>query len=249
MRLSHVFLSVCFVVMAVLAAGCPGPDYPKCDNDGQCKKNKDGAEVNEYCLLGQCQECAKDTHCDAGERCNRGRCEQTCASDDQCGTGNICESSRCVKAQCENDDQCGAGASCETGRCRRAETAGTTGTSGTPGDGELNCQMTGLVNFDFNVADLRPEARSTLDTMAKCMQKNTTWKLTIAGHADERGTPEYNLSLGESRAKSARKYLSALGVAESRIKVVSYGEEKPLNPGSSEAAWAENRRAELNVTP
>jgi peptidoglycan-associated lipoprotein len=249
MRLSHVFLSISIVAMAAFSLGCPGPDYPKCDNDTQCKKNKDGAEINEYCLLGQCQECAKDSHCDAGESCNRGRCEQTCASDDQCGAGNICEASRCVKAQCENDTQCGTGASCETGRCRRAETTGNTGNTGAGGDAELKCEMKSTVNFDFNVADLRPEARSTLDTMAKCMQKNSTWKLTIAGHADERGTPEFNLSLGESRAKSARKYLSALGVPDNRIKVVSYGEEKPINPSSTEEAWAQNRRAELTVNP
>lgn len=246
MRLSQLVLVLSMAMTVVVAAGCPGPEYPKCENDTQCKKNKDGGAVEEYCLLGQCQECAKDTHCDAGERCNRGRCEQTCASDDQCGAGNICESNRCTTAQCTTSDQCGTGASCEQGRCKRP-TDGSTGTGTGSGTADAACETKGRVNFDFNVADLRPDARSRLDSFAKCMQKNTGWRLTIEGHADERGTPEYNLSLGEGRAKSVRKYLAALGVEEKRIKIVSYGEEKPLNPAASEEGWAENRRAELIV--
>lgn len=246
MRLSQVLLVVSMALTVAVGAGCPGPEYPKCENDSQCKKNKDGGEVEEYCLLGQCQECAKDSHCGAGERCNRGRCEQTCASDDQCGAGNICESNRCTTAQCTTSDQCGTGASCEQGRCKPPVTANTDNGSSLPAL-EGTCDTRARVNFDFNVADLRPESRSKLDSFAKCMQKNTGWRLTIEGHADERGTPEYNLSLGESRAKSVRKYLAALGVEEKRIKIVSYGEEKPINAASSEEGWAENRRAELLI--
>lgn len=246
MRLSQVLLVVSMALTVAVGAGCPGPEYPKCENDSQCKKNKDGGEVEEYCLLGQCQECAKDSHCGAGERCNRGRCEQTCASDDQCGAGNICESNRCTTAQCTTSDQCGTGASCEQGRCKPHVTANTDNGSSLPAL-EGTCDTRARVNFDFNVADLRPESRSKLDSFAKCMQKNTGWRLTIEGHADERGTPEYNLSLGESRAKSVRKYLAALGVEEKRIKIVSYGEEKPINAASSEEGWAENRRAELLI--
>jgi peptidoglycan-associated lipoprotein len=247
MRLSTLLVMASLTLGALVSTGCPGPEYPKCDNDTQCKKNKDGAAVDEYCLLGQCQECAKDSHCGAGETCNRGRCEQTCASDDQCGAGNICENSRCTTAQCTNNDACGTGATCEQGRCKRPTTAGTGGDGGTTSAGDAVCETKGRVNFDFNVADLRSDARSRLDGFAKCMQKNTGWRLTIEGHADERGTPEYNLSLGESRAKSVRKYLSALGVDDKRMKIVSYGEERPINPAATEEGWAENRRAELIV--
>lgn len=246
MRLSRLLLPTFLFVAAVFAAGCPGPEYPKCENDEQCKKGKDGAVINEYCLLGQCQECAKDSQCDAGETCNRGRCEQTCASDDQCGAGNICESNVCVKAQCTSADSCGSGATCEKGRCLRGSTTGT-GTTPTTGEEALNCQANSRVQFDYNMSDLTPAARSSLDTLAKCMKKNAAWSLVVEGHADERGTPEYNLSLGESRAKAAKKYLSALGVEDKRMKVVSYGEEKPRNTAQTEEAFAENRRAELNV--
>jgi peptidoglycan-associated lipoprotein len=247
MRLSHLLVVASLSVGAAMFSGCPGPEYPKCENDSQCKKNKDGAAVDEYCLLGQCQECAKDSHCGAGETCSRGRCEQTCASDDQCGEGNICENRRCTTAQCTSNDACGSGASCEQGRCKRTQS--TTQGGGNGDEPELSCEPKSRVNFDFNAADLRPEARSRLDTFAKCMQKNSGWRLTIEGHADERGTPEYNLSLGESRAKSVRKYLAALGVDDKRIKVVSYGEERPISSAATEEGWAENRRAELIASP
>jgi len=245
MRLSRLLLPTFLFVSVVVAAGCPGPEYPKCESDEQCKKNKDGAAVEEYCLLGQCQECAKDSNCDAGERCNRGRCEQTCASDEQCGAGNICEANACTAAQCTTNDTCGTGATCEKGRCLRG--TGTAGTTPAAGDETLDCKTSNRVQFEYNMSDLTPGARSTLDTLAKCMKKNASWTISVEGHADERGTPEYNLSLGETRAKGARKYLSALGVEEKRMKVVTYGEEKPLNTAGTEEAFAENRRAELNV--
>lgn len=241
-------LVVAATLTAMLAAGCPGPEYPKCESDDQCKSNKDGKKINEYCLFGQCQECAKDTQCSAGMKCNKGRCEKTCTGDGECGEGNICEASRCMKAQCKTNDACGTGATCEAGRCKRAADAGTgTGGTGTGGDENLKCDMKGRVQFDFNAADLRPDGRASLDNMAKCLKKNTTWRLTVEGHCDERGTPEFNLSLGESRAKSVKKYLTALGVEDARVKVVSYGEEKPLSNEGTEDAWARNRRAELVV--
>ncbi|MDP2345146.1 MAG: OmpA family protein [Deltaproteobacteria bacterium] len=251
-------LRVLLVVVAtllsgVVLSGCPGKDYPDCESDDHCKKNKEDKAINEYCLFGKCQECAKDAQCGADQKCNKGRCEKTCSADAQCGEGNICNAGSCTKAQCKSDAACGTGAKCEAGRCKRDGTAGTGGTGGTGGNGtndaDLKCELKGRVPFDFNVSDLRPDSRALLDNFAKCMKKNTGWKLKIEGHADERGTPEFNLSLGESRAKSVRKYLINLGVDENRVGFVSYGEEKPIDAGSSESAWSANRRAELVVTP
>ena len=96
--------------------------------------------------------------------------------------------------------------------------------------------------FDFDDFSLRPDAREILDGIAEWLLKNPSTQILIEGHCDERGTNEYNLALGERRAKSATKYLVQLGVAPRRISTISYGEEKPLDPGHDEDAWAKNRR-------
>ena len=242
-------VTVAALFTSIIATGCPGPEYPKCESDDHCKKSKDGSAIDEYCLFGQCQECAKDAHCGAGKKCMKGRCEQVCAADDECGSGSICEQNQCVTAQCKSDDACGAGGSCKQGRCLRAGSTAANGGGGDGGDGGgagLVCEKRNArVQFDFNMSDLRPDGRAVLDTLAKCMAKNADWKVTVEGHCDDRGTPEYNLSLGESRAKSVKKYLTALGVDDKRVRVVTYGEEKPLDSSQTEDAWAKNRRGEI----
>ncbi len=98
------------------------------------------------------------------------------------------------------------------------------------------------IHFDFDDFSLRPDAKETLNGIAEWLLKNTATQILIEGHCDERGTNEYNLALGERRAKSAKKYLVQLGLAPKRISTISYGEEKPLDPGHTEEAWAKNRR-------
>ena len=104
------------------------------------------------------------------------------------------------------------------------------------------------VFFDYDSAELSPAAKTALDENAGVLKKYGTWVLTIEGHCDERGTPEYNLALGERRAVAARTYLVALGVGADRLRTVSYGKEFPFDPGHDEAAWAKNRRAHFVVT-
>ena len=103
----------------------------------------------------------------------------------------------------------------------------------------------GLAAADSNLGVLPPirEGRSVLDAQAQWLNTNARVNVTIEGHADERGTREYNLALGERRANAAKNYLTSLGVAASRISVVSYGKERPIALGSNEQAWAQNRRA------
>ena len=104
------------------------------------------------------------------------------------------------------------------------------------------------IHFDFDKYNIK-------DNMKPILQKNADWllghesvQITIEGHCDERGTVEYNMALGERRAKSAKDYLVSLGVNPQRIKVVSYGKSRPLIDESNEAAWAKNRRAEFVIT-
>ena len=104
------------------------------------------------------------------------------------------------------------------------------------------------VYFDFDKSDLRQDARDVLSKNAEVILKSLAGiKIQISGHSDERGSAEYNLALGEHRAKSVQKYLTTLGVKAADISVVSYGEEKPAVIGNDEAAWSKNRRAEFSI--
>ncbi|MCM2357578.1 MAG: peptidoglycan-associated lipoprotein Pal [Geobacteraceae bacterium] len=105
------------------------------------------------------------------------------------------------------------------------------------------------VYFDFDSFALSQAARDTLAKNADYLRKkNPAAKVQIEGHCDERGSDEYNLALGEKRAKAALNYLVTLGVPAAQLSFISYGEEKPADPGHDEAAWAKNRRAEFIVT-
>ena len=99
--------------------------------------------------------------------------------------------------------------------------------------------------FDFDSYSLREDARGALDKDAKVLRDNADVKITIEGHCDERGTSEYNQALGERRAQAARDYLTNAGIDGSRLQTVSYGKERPFDPGHDEAAWAKNRRAHI----
>ncbi len=99
------------------------------------------------------------------------------------------------------------------------------------------------VFFATNKSSLTTASRATLRKQATFLRKNKNLNVTIEGHADERGTREYNLALGERRANAARDYLMTYGISGKRISVISYGKEKPVNPKSSPIAWSQNRRS------
>ncbi len=98
------------------------------------------------------------------------------------------------------------------------------------------------VHFDFDKYDIRPDAKPTLQSVADWLLKNKSADLLVEGHCDDRGTNEYNLALGDRRAKAARDYLVALGIPSGRINIISYGEEKPLCTEKTEDCWQKNRR-------
>ena len=103
------------------------------------------------------------------------------------------------------------------------------------------------VSFDFNKYNLVDSAKAALDHNAQVLKDNPNVIVRIEGHCDERGTIEYNLSLGEKRAASAKKYLTDLGIDAGRLQTISYGKERPAVTGSNEGAWAKNRRDEFKV--
>ncbi len=101
------------------------------------------------------------------------------------------------------------------------------------------------IYFDFDKDTIRSEFASVLDAHAAFLRARTTVSVTVEGHTDARGTPEYNIALGERRGQSVVKYLQNLGVAAGQMSVVSYGEEKPVDAGNTEEAFSKNRRAVL----
>ncbi len=112
----------------------------------------------------------------------------------------------------------------------------------------LRTDLASMIHFDYNVADIRPQDQAVLDRKAAILQANSAVRMRVSGHADERGSDEYNLALGNRRAASAKRYLVNRGIDAGRIDVISYGEERPMAMGGGEAAWAQNRRAEFEVT-
>lgn len=104
------------------------------------------------------------------------------------------------------------------------------------------------IHFDFDKSNIRPDAREILKANADYFLKNSAASIVVEGHCDERGTAEYNMALGQRRAQEAKKYLVNLGVKESKMKTISYGKERPIDPGHDEQAWAKNRRDHFVVT-
>jgi peptidoglycan-associated lipoprotein len=104
------------------------------------------------------------------------------------------------------------------------------------------------VYFGLDSFEINAEGRTILQNTAQILQKQPTWQVTVEGHCDERGTAEYNLSLGERRAVAAKTYLVSLGVSADRLRTVSYGKEFPFDPGHDESAYAKNRRAHFVIT-
>lgn len=103
-----------------------------------------------------------------------------------------------------------------------------------------------VVHFDYDSSDLSNEDYQTLQAHAQFLMANANSRLALTGHTDERGTREYNMALGERRAKAVQSYLVTNGVNAGQLEAVSYGKEMPINAGHNEAAWKENRRVELN---
>lgn len=247
--LQYVLSGVAILALAV-AAGCT-PKYPKCEKDSHCE------EKGELCVENTCQQCRDDSSCTAGQMCKGGACvaKPECASKTDCAGNKICRSGKC-QLECEKAADCGSGLKCMENQCVDELACGG------PGDcsGGLTCVnsrcaqsssqismarcLYPTVQFDFNRASLSSSVREGLKEVVDCMSSRGG-QIIVEGHCDERGTEEFNLALGDRRARVVAEYLKKLGVPSSKMSIVSKGEVDPVNSGSSEAAWAENRRAEF----
>ena len=113
---------------------------------------------------------------------------------------------------------------------------------------EIQAFESTYVYFDFDKSEIKPEAKSVLENKAAWLREHPEYNVSIQGHCDERGTNEYNLALGDRRAKSAMKYLNALGISADRMSTISYGEERPVCTEHAESCWWKNRRDEFKLS-
>lgn len=247
------------LISLLLVLGCPKkpPPYPECRSDEDCK----GHEL-QVCIGGTCKECRDDSQCayKPGTTCQDSICvaKPQCQTDRDCGEGKkcspdkkcvaecsdataaqdcgpdkVCRAGRCADQPCQADADCGSGKACVNNVCKTP--------SSQRGGGDCDLKT---IYFGFDESTLSQEARVVLDTDWQCLSKQQA-RVTVSGHTDERGTTEYNLALGEKRADAVRKYLVGLGADAQKIKPVSYGKERPVDPGHDEAAWAKNRRSDM----
>ena len=135
------------------------------------------------------------------------------------------------------------GATVEPNATAPVTTVDTTG--GAAGGAATNAALARIIYFDFDKSDIRPEFTAVIAEHARALSRNASVKVRLEGHTDERGSREYNIGLGERRAQAVKRALLLQGVAEAQLGTVSYGEERPAVAGSTEEAWAKNRRVEI----
>jgi len=114
--------------------------------------------------------------------------------------------------------------------------------------GEIRAFEAEGIYFEFDKSEIKPEAKAVLEKKAAWLRANSSYKVKIEGNCDERGTNEYNLALGDRRAKAAQKYLNALGISMDRMSTISYGEEKPTCTEKNEKCWSKNRRDDFKLS-
>ena len=141
------------------------------------------------------------------------------------------------------DSASGSSSSSATAAGAGSSSSGSSTTATQMSDAEKLAQVGNTVYFGFDSSELAGEAQATLDRQAAFLNVNPTMVVIIEGHADERGTREYNLALGDRRAVAVRDYLLAKGLNVARVRTVSYGKERPAVSGSNEESWEKNRRA------
>ena len=155
----------------------------------------------------------------------------------------------CETSSTADTSAAGGGEATKPAMAEKTETMTATRPTGPAPGSQLDLEVNigDRVFFDFDKSNLKPEARTTIERWAAWLKTYPQNRVVIEGHADERGTREYNLALGERRANSAMEYLISLGVDANRVRTISYGKERPAVLGSNENAWAQNRRAVVTL--
>ncbi len=202
-----------FLLSAGLFGTACGPKYPACEGDDDCKQG-------EFCVNQLCQQCREDTDCGEGKQCNAGACED-------------------IPGYCNTAADCGVGADCVANRCQAAPSQ----PEPEPEPAAAGpCELESIY-FAFDSSTLEPSARDAIAKNAQCMRERGMSAVKVTGFTDPRGTEEYNLALGDRRARSVTQYMQSLGVGKDKLSNASMGEE--MARGEDEAGWARDRRVEF----
>lgn len=208
-----------------------------CKTNADCLSDATGKTSNGVCYMGKCEECVEDSDCTMLKQCVKNRCLQSCETNADCGENAHCEENFCI-ANCLDNSYCPGGQECYEGRCITKEAMNKSPS--------LKCQGLERLHFEFDRYDISEIYYKNLANLAACLEENPSSGLIIEGHADNRGTPAYNMALSEKRANAVKDYLvKRKGIASIRIKTVPYGEGKPLMDEENEYAFKQNRRAEF----
>jgi len=243
--------AVLLLVLAaiVLSPACK-PKYPNCKKDSHCAEG-------EYCVNNLCQQCRDSGDCGEGQECKDGACtsiDSYCTDTSDCADGQVCRDSRCGPcltagdckdgkvcidglcgvAECRTDEECPAGLYCINYRCQPNEQAGSQ-----LGDGDCDVST---IYFEFDSSEITREMRRQIEANYDCIRARGG-RVVIEGHCDPRGTTEYNLALGERRARVVSKVIETLGLEREQIRVVSKGEEEAT--GRDESGWLKDRKVEF----
>jgi peptidoglycan-associated lipoprotein len=194
-------------------------------------------------FLGACggpqyPNCNNDSNCHAGEFCVNGRCQQCRPGGNDCPPGQQCSDGRCeaIEGWCNSTADCPQGQECQGNRCVAPISEG--GGDTTP----PRCSLSAAY-FDYDSSELEGSARTTLESNAQCIQSRDIPHVRVVGHCDPRGTEEYNLALGDRRARTVQTFMGRLGVDNSRMTTQSMGEE--MARGTDDSSWVQDRRVEF----
>jgi peptidoglycan-associated lipoprotein len=228
--------AVALFALVYITNGCSDPTPPPATaSTAGCRSDTDCQGKGGFCVNGSCQQCKAHLDCKNDQVCKEGRCDAQPAC--TCTAGQDCVHGECVAMAPKG--------ACEGGDCQDVNANVTMPAAcRVLADGKVDLNT---IAFDFDAANLTPEARAALDQHAECLNALQGTPVVLEGHCDERGTEEYNLALGAARAEAVDKYLKALGVDTARLRTVSKGKNEPVCRQSDEACWAKNRRVELDI--
>ncbi len=186
-------------------------------------------------------KCEEDNDCHAGEFCVSGMC-QKCRTDQDCATGQSCNAGACedIVGYCDERVACPGGQECVGNRCQQPQPEPLE----RPAQSSTGCQLQ-TVYFAFDSSNLEPSARDVIAKNAQCVREKSMTGVRITGYTDNRGTEEYNLALGDRRARSVEQYMGSLGIEKSKLSSASMGEE--LARGDDESGMAQDRKVEFTA--